>query len=213
MTRRLSSVSLRVLLGLCATLAATCGAAFAQTEGRFSIGPQLTYHIPIEDDLDNSIGIGVSFSLTPPRTQSGWGPDFGFGWFNADLNNPLAGRLTIRPFLGGYGYTLVRGKVRYKAGALTGPGFVKIEVNDADRVAWSTALGIPVDGVDVKNTWIVKPAASVTYSVLPRVGIFGAVDYEVARLTLQVRTEGQTRERRLTADLVNLKVGINFGVF
>ncbi len=71
----------------------------------------------------------------------------------------------------------------------------------------------PVDGVDVKNTWIVKPGASVTYSVVPRVGIFGAVDYEVARLTLQVRTEGQTRERRLTADLVNLKVGINFGVF
>jgi hypothetical protein len=120
----------------------------------------------------------------------------------------------VRPVLGGYGHTPVRGKFQYVAEVVTGPGFAKIHVNDAERVAWSANLGIPVDGVDVKRTmWIVKPGARVTYSVLPRLGIFGGLEYEVARLTLQVRTLGQTRERRLTADQVNLKVGFSVGVF
>jgi hypothetical protein len=212
--RCLPSAVLRVPLAFCATLTLGSGAALAQTEGRFTIGPQLTLHMPVGGDLDNSTGYGVAYSLTRPKSHSGWGPDFGFGWFNSDLADPLAGRLTVRPVLGGYGYTLVRGKFRYHAAALTGPGFAKIHVNDADRVAWSARLGIPVDGVDVKRLmWIVKPGGRVTYSVLPRLGIFGSLDYEVARLTLQVRTLGETRERKLTADVFNLKVGLSVGVF
>jgi hypothetical protein len=211
--RRYLPAAVRVLVFACAVFAAIGGDAVGQTKGRFTIGPQISFHMPVGGDLDNSTGIGVAYSLTRPKTHDGWGPDFGFGWFSNDLASPLAGHVNVRPLLGGYGYTMVRGKFRYHFAALTGPGFAKIKVNDADRVAWTAALGIPVDGVDVKNTWIVKPGARVTYTVVPRMGIFGSVDYEIARLTLQVRTAGQTRERDLTTDMVNLKVGLTFGVF
>jgi hypothetical protein len=214
MARCLPSIVLRLLLACCAILAVTCRLALAQTEGRFTIGPQVSFHRPVGSELENSTGFGVSYSLSRPKTHSGWGPDFGFGWFHNDFASPLAGNLTVRPLLGGYGYTLVQGKFRYHFAALTGPGFAKVHVFDADRVAWSANLGTPVDGVDVKRTaWIVKPGARVTYSVLPRLGIFGSVDYEIARLTLQIRTLGQTREQKLKADQVNFKVGFNVGVF
>jgi hypothetical protein len=214
MMRCLPSAALRVLLSCCATLALTCGAALAQTEGRFTIGPEVSFHMPVDSELENSTGYGVAYSLTRPKSHDGWGPDFGFGWFSSDLTGSLPGSLTVRPLLGGYGYTWVRGKLRYHVAGLTGPGFAKLHVDDADRVAWSATLGIPVDGVDVKRTmWIVKPGGRVTYSILPRLGIFTSLDYEVARLTLQVHSVGQTIERKLRADLVNLKVGFSVGVF
>jgi hypothetical protein len=214
MMRSLFSAHLRVFLAFCTVLVVPCGVALAQTEGRFAIGPQVSFHMPVGSDWGNSTGIGVSYSLTRPRSHSGWGPSFAFGWFDVDFASPLAGNLIVRPILGGYGYTIVRGKFQYRFEGLTGPAFSKVHVNDADRVAWSSTLGIPVDGVDVKRTtWIVKPGARVTYSILPRIGIFSSVDYEVARLTLQVRTLGQTRERNLKADTVNVKVGFNVGVY
>ena len=207
------SAALRVAPVVIATFAVTCSVAVAQTEGRFTVGPQVTWHRPVGNELDNSVSYGVAYSLTRPKTHDGWGPDFGFGWFAADLAGPLAGRVTVRPLLGGYGYTMVRGKFRTHVAALTGPAFVKVKVNDAERAVWSASLGKPVDGVDVKNSWVIKPGARLTYSILPRVGIFGSVDYEVARLTMQVRTGGQTTERKVKGDVVNLKVGASFGLF
>jgi hypothetical protein len=211
--RCLGLAALRVALVAVATLAITCSTAVAQTEGRFTVGPQVSEHIPVSNELDNSVSIGISYSLTRPKAHGGWGPDFGFGWFSADLIGPLDGRVTVRPLLGGVGYAIVRGKFQTHFAALTGPAFVKVKVNDAERAVWAASLGIPVDGVDVKNSWTVKPGVRVVYSILPRVGIFGSADYELTRLTMQVRTGGQTRERKVKADLVNLKVGVRFGVF
>jgi hypothetical protein len=203
-----------VFLTFSATLVVTCAVSLAQTEGRFTIGPQVSFHMPVGGELENSTGYGVAYSLTRPKSHDGWGPEFGFGWFSTDLAGSLPGNLTVRPILGGYGYTWVRGKVQYRVAASTGPGFAKLDVDDADRVAWSATLGIPVDGVDVKRTmWIVQPGGRVTYSILPRLGIFTSLDYEVARLTLQVHSAGQTMERKLRADMVNLKVGLSVGVF
>ena len=201
-----------ILLGAALGLLVPSG-VHAQTEGRFSVGPQLTWHIPTGNDIDSSIGVGVAFSLTRPKNHDGWGPDFGFGWFSADLGAPLAGHLNTRPLLGGYGYTMVRGKYRIHFGALVGPAFAKIKVNDEDRVAWTNALGVPVAGVGVKNTWVFKPGARVTYNVHRRVGVFVGGEYERARLTLQVHTDTQDLERDLTADLINLKVGFSVGIF
>jgi hypothetical protein len=209
----LTSAPLRLTLVVSATLVLTCSTAFAQTEGRFTVGPQVSEHIPVSNELDNSVGFGIAYSLSRPKTHDAWGPDFGFGWFSSDLAGPLAGHLTVRPLLGGYGYTMVRGKVRMHFAALTGPAFTKVQVNDAERAVWAASLGIPVDGVDVKNSWVIKPGARVTYSVVPRVGIFASADYEFARLTMQVRTGGQTRERKLKADMVNVKFGVSFGLF
>jgi hypothetical protein len=212
--RCLVSAALRVALVVFVTLAVTCSTAAAQTEGRFTVGPQVSFHMPVGSELDNSTGFGVAYSLTRPKSHDAWGPDFGFGWFSTDLAGPRPGSLNVRPLLGGYGYTMVRGKLRYHFAALTGPGFAKLHVNDADRVAWSANLGMKVDGVDVKRrTWIVKPGARVTYSILPRLGIFTSMDYEVARLTLQVHSAGQTIDRKLKADMVNLKVGFSVGLF
>jgi hypothetical protein len=185
----------------------------AQTKGRFTAGPQVSHHFTFSDDLGGETSLGVAFSLTRPKNEDGWGPAFGFGWFATDLSDPIAGRLMVRPLLGGYGYTMVRGKYRLQFAALTGPAFAKIQVRGDDRDAWSSFLGLPVHGVDIKNSWVIRPGARLTYSVHPRVGIFGAAEYELARFTLQVQTDTDRRERRLNADVFTLKTGVSFGLF
>src|SRR5262245_55966144 len=58
-----------ILLGATLGLLIPSG-VHAQTEGRFSIGPQLTWHIPTANDIDSSVGFGVTYSLTRPKNHA-----------------------------------------------------------------------------------------------------------------------------------------------
>ena len=185
-----------------------CPGASAQSFEKLAIGPQVSFHFPASEDLGSTVSLGFSYKLGRPKDHSGWGPDFGFGWFGADLVGDLDGHINVRPLLGGVGYTMVRGKFRTHFAALTGPAFNKIKVNDAERTAYSTLLGVPVIGVDIKNSWAVKPGVRVSYSVNRRFGVFVSSDYEYVRPTLEIHTATGTTERKLKADLFNIKTGI-----
>jgi Outer membrane protein beta-barrel domain len=193
-------------------LALTSLPAAAQSEGRFAIGAQVSFHFPTSEELENSASLGVAYRLTRASTHDGWGPDFGFGWYGADLAAPLDGRINVRPLLGGVAYRIVRGKIRTHFAALTGPAFVKVQVNDQERAAYSALLGIPVVGVDGKNTWAFKPGVRVTYDLKPRLGVFVSTDYEIARPKLEIKTATTSVERKLKGDVFNVKVGFLVGV-
>lgn len=207
-----TSVGLSRAMLVAVMLTATCSSVFGQSVGRFAIGPQVSFHFPVNEELESSVALGISYKIGRPKSHDGWGPDLGFGWFGADLAGPLDGHINVRPLLAGVGYTWVRGKFRTHLAAVTGPAFVKIKVNDEERAAYSTLLGVPVVGVDVKNSWVVKPGIRVTYNVRPRLGVFVSSDYELVRPTLQIRTVTDTRERKLKADVFNVKVGFLVGI-
>jgi hypothetical protein len=180
----------------------------AVDEGRFGIGPQVSFHIPIGGELKNSVGLGVSYRLSRPAKEDGWGPDFALGWYSADLADPLDGHIKVRPLMAGASYAIVRGRMRYNIGAVTGPAFTKVEVLDADRHAYTGLLNTVVEGVDVKNAWALKPGVRAVYTVRRNLSVFAAADYEFVRATLQIHTAaGRTVHRRLNADLMNLKFG------
>jgi hypothetical protein len=187
--------------------------AAAQSEGRFAIGGQVSFHFPVNNELDNSIGYGVTFRLTRPAKHDGWGPDFGFGWISSDLSGPLDGHINVRPILGGVAYRIVRGRIRTHFNVLTGPAWVKIKVEDQELERFSELVGVPVVGVDAKNTWVVKPGVKVTYDLFPRIGVFVGTDYAFARTTLQIRTATDTPERRVRADTYSIKTGFMVGIF
>ncbi len=146
-----TSAGLAHFMFVAVILAVTGTSASAQDFEKLAIGPQIAFHFPVNDELDSSVLPGLSYKIGRPRDNDGWGPDFGFGWFSADLASPLGGHLNVRPLLGGVGHTWVRGKYRTHVAALTGPAFVTIKVNDDERAAYSALLGLPVVGVDAKN--------------------------------------------------------------
>jgi len=211
MLRHTSVVLARAML-VAVMVSGTCSSVFGQSFDRLAIGPQISFRFPVSGELENSVGVGVSYKIGKPKSHDGWSPDLGFGWFGADLAGPLDGHINVRPLLGGAGYTWVRGKFRTHLAAVTGPAFVKVKVNDEERAAYSRLLGVPVVGVDVKNSWAVKPGLRVTYQVRPRIGAFVSSDYELVRPTLQIRTATDTRERKLKADVFSVKMGFVVGV-
>ncbi len=196
-----------------AVLAFTPATTAAQSEGRFAVGGQVSFHFPVNSELDNSIGYGVAYRLSRPAQHSGWGPDFGFGWYSVDLSGPLDGHLNVRPLLGGVSYRIVRGKIQTHFGIVTGPAWVKVKVEEEELEKFSQLVGVPVVGVDAKNTWVVKPGVRLTYDLRPRIGVFVGTDYEIARTTLEIRTATESRERRLRADVINIKTGLMVGIF
>jgi hypothetical protein len=189
------------------------GMAAAQSEGRFGIGPQISFHFPVSRELENSTGFGIAYRLTRPSKEDGWRPITGFGWFGADFAAPLGGHLTVRPVMAGASYVVVRGKLRGSFATLTGYAFVAVKVNDEQRFLYSAEMGTTVAGVDAKNTWAVKSGVRIAYDVRRRFGVFVAGDYELVRPTLLIRTPAETRERSLNADTVNVTIGFMVGVF
>jgi hypothetical protein len=173
---------------LAVILALTSATADAQTEGTFAVGPQYSRHYPVSSELEDSKSFGIAY--TRLYTGNGWNPEVGFGWFRADLAPPLAGRLRVRPIMAGVGYHIVQGRFRLNLSAMAGPAFTRIRVNDEGRAAFSEALGIPVEGVGIKNAWAVKPGVRVGLDLARRLGIFVAADYEIVRPKLEIASEG-----------------------
>jgi hypothetical protein len=198
---------------LLVTIVLIPGVGAAQSEGRFGIGPLISFHFPVNRELENSTGIGVAYRLTRPSKKDGWRPITGFGWFGADFAAPLGGHLNVRPFMAGASYNVVRGRLRTSFGALTGFAFVDVKVDAEQCLLYSAEVGTTVVGVDAKNAWAFKSGVRITYDVRPRFGVFVAGDYEFVRPTLQIRTPAETRERKLKADTVNLTLGFMVGVF
>ncbi len=51
-----------------------------------------------------------------------------------------------------------------------------------------------------------------SYTLNRRLGVFVSSDYELVRPTLKIRTLGGTTERKLKADLFNVKMGLLVGI-
>jgi hypothetical protein len=196
-------------------LAASAGQATAQSGGWTAIGPNVTFHLPVSGDLQNVTSFGVAYRFSKPSQRGGWGPDFGFGWFSADLSEPLGGHLTVRPVMGGVNYRWIHGKIRTHVGVITGPAFTKFEADDSDLDRYSAALGYRVIGVDAERfRWATRPGARVSYDFNRRWGAYIGADYEHARAKLLIRREGgSTVERSVKADLINVKIGFLFSPF
>jgi len=177
--------------------------AFAQTEGRVSVGASITWNNTTDDEVDSAAGFGLLVRLNPMK---GWGPAGAFNWFRADLQNPAGGdddfaRLRVRPLMGGVAYTVGSGSVLTSFSVVTGPSFNKAEFRDS-------YAGRPIESIDADNSWAIRPGIGATWTVAPRVAIVGFGGYMVNRPGVVYRDRFGTEYRdRWNADSVVLSVG------
>jgi hypothetical protein len=195
--------ALRLPILIASILVCASSAAFAQTEGRVSVGGSVTLNATTDPDVASTTTFGAVVRLNPAA---------GLNWFRADLGNPAGGdddfaRLRVRPLMGGVSYTAGSETVLASFSVVAGPSFNKAEF-DGDYVPG------PGESLDAKTSFAVRPGVGVTWTVAPRVAIIGFGGYLINRPGIVYRNAaGQELRDRWKADAVVLSVGAVYSLF
>ena len=182
--------------------------AFAQTEGRISVGGSVTFNSTTDSDVASATTFGPLVRLNP---RKGWGPAGAFNWFRADLQNPAGGsddfaRLRVRPLMAGVSYTVGSDMVLTSFSIVGGPSFNKAEFH-----GYAPASG---ESISADNSIAVRPGVGVTWTVAPRVAVIGFGGYLINRPDVTYRNRaGQEITGKWKADAVVLSVGVVYSVF
>jgi hypothetical protein len=184
--------------------------AFAQTEGRISVGGSVTFNHTTDDGIDSAISVGPLVRLNPRR---GWGPAGALNWFEADLRNPAGGdadfaELRVRPLMGGVSYTIPAGTATLVSFSIVaGPSFNRARF-DEDFV------GAGPPAIDAENSFAVRPGVGVTWTVAPRVAVVGFGGYLINRPDIVYRdASGREFTDEWKADSIVLSVGVVYSLF
>jgi len=185
--------------------------ATAQTKGRIGVGGSVT----LNNTPDGDVGTAVTFGpLVRVNPRPGWHFAGAFNWYAADLRNPAGGddpfaRFTIRPFMGGIGYTLGPPRTLVNFSVVTGPSFNKAKFEDEFREATGGAPSI-----EAKTSFAIRPGISFTQTLATRVGLTGYAGYMFNRPQVIYRSAtGQQVEDRWQADSIVLSVGLVYSIF
>jgi hypothetical protein len=204
MTRALASAFL---------LICTATSAFAQTEGRVSVGGSVTFVKPTDSDLNSFFGGGPLVRLNP---RKGWGVAGALNWFRADIDNPSGAsgdfaRLRVRPLMAGVAYTVGNQPVLVSFSIVAGPSFNKFTFRD-DFL--NSLPGSTRPSSDINTSFAVRPGVGVTFTVAPRVAIVGFGGYMINRPDIVYRdVSGQEFRNRWKADAAVLSVGAVYSLF
>jgi hypothetical protein len=199
---------MRFSILVAAALLSSVSPAFAQTEGKVSVGASVTFNGTTDDDVDSVIGVGPVVRLNPHR---GWGPAGALNWYRADLLNPAGGdddfaRLRVRPLMAGVSYTVGSDTVLTSFSIVAGPSFNSAKFRDYTPAAGET--------IDAETSVAVRPGIGITWTVAPRVAIIGFGGYMINRPDVLYRdAAGQEFRDRWKADSVVLSIGAVYSLF
>ena len=164
---------------------------------------------------DNDVGTAWSVApLVRINPRPGWRFASAFNWYRADLENPAGGdasfaTLTVRPFMGGIGYTMGPPRTLINFSVVAGPSFNKADFEDDFLDA---AGGAP--SIEAKTSFALRPGVSLTQTLAKRVGFTAFAGYMFNRPQVVYRsTTGQQVEDRWRADSIVLSVGLVYSIF
>lgn len=185
---RRSAVALVVVLAVIAAVRPVR----AEPEKRFGVGIVLTDDVP-SGDARSGVKLRPLFRM---RSDPGLHPAFGLNWVTLVLGpdspttDALAGRLRLRPLLGGVSYTWVTDLLSISPRVFAGYSF-----NRFRRTSDASA----------RNSLVAKAELQLFHDLNPRVGIVGSIGYLVAR--------PQVAGRTVRADDLRLQVGLAYAVY
>ena len=200
---------MRLLIFAALAIVLAAPSAFAQTEGKISVGGSVTLNATTDDGVASTTTFGPLVRLNP---RKGWGPAGAFNWFRADLDNPAGGsgdfaRLRVRPLMAGVAYTVGSPKVLTSFSIVAGPSFNKAEF----QRSYVTGAG---ETISADNSLAVRPGIGVTWTIAPRVAIVGFGGYLINRPDTVYRNRlGQEIRNQWNADAVVLSVGAVYSLF
>lgn len=211
--KHLALVALVPMLLLAGSPAA---AQVTSSNSRFSVGIAVDRLYTLDGDATDSWGFGPLFRIG--QNKGGWGPAFGFAWFETHLPVSVGGvtgdfaTLDVRPVMGGLGYTILRGQWSYDIGATVGWTFNKAELLPAAE-RYFESLGANEVEVDASNSFAVRPRLRVYYDTPSRVTLMAAVGvlFVDPEVTLRSGPNSISINRNLTS--LTLEAGLLFALF
>jgi hypothetical protein len=191
--------------------------AQAQEHNSLAAGVNLTQRVAPDDDAHGGTSIGFKFRVG--HSDTGWGWQYGLGWYSTNLDRSIGGRkidlgrLRVRPVYGGYGYTRrLSERVSVSGKVLAGVAFTSFHITTAAVDAFHA---LPAESVEVKSGVIpvVKPEVSVWYDLNRRFGISADVGYSIARPKLTVSSSLGRETGRVRADALSFSTGLVYRIF
>jgi hypothetical protein len=142
---------------------------------------------PTDSGVDPTVTVGVGVGFFP---HAGWGPAIGLGWFETDVRSGglAIGRLRARPVLGGVGYTWRHGRLATKVSVTAGIIFNHFSLDQArlDEIGGQASI-------DVHNSFAVRSALTLEYSLVRKLAVKGTVHYLATRPSVVATTpQGET---------------------
>jgi hypothetical protein len=202
-------------------LVATASVAQAQTETRFAFGADV-----LVAASDQSSGQDRAHSVLTVEPlwrfgdfEPGWGPKFGLNWYAVDIERVIGGSATtlgevhIRPIMGGYGYTWMRGRNTISADVLAGYAFSSMKLADGAAAAYQSRTGLTVNDADASNTFVFRPQIDYWRDLSHLFGLNVNIGYMVARPDVTITTSSGVDKRTARADQFQLRVGLVYSIF
>lgn len=172
-----------------------------------AVGGALGLRNPAGPDLSSTVVVGPMVRIGRGR---GLGLNLGFGWFDSDLTSAVTGadlgRVTVRPLMGGLGYTLNRNdQWSLNLSLVGGIAFNSVSIEESQVREGQL--------IDVDNSLAVRPGASLWYDVNSRfaVNLFGG--YVVTRPQTTFLERGAFTRRSVKADTAMVSVGLAYKLF
>jgi hypothetical protein len=200
---------------------ATAMPAAAQTESRFAIGAD--FLVGASDHTSNEDRARPVFSAEPlwrfGDLEPGWGPHFGLNWYEVAIERPVGGtaimlgEVHIRPIMGGYGYTWLRGRNAISTNVLAGYAFSSMSLDDELAAAYQARTGVGVQDADASNTFVIRPEIDFWHDIDTRFGLNVNVGYIVARPEVSITTTTGIDKRTARADQFQFRVGLVYSIF
>ena len=200
---------------------ATAMPAAAQTESRFAIGADFLVgasdHASTEDRARPVISAEPLWRFGD--LEPGWGPHFGLNWYEVAIERPVGGtairlgEVHIRPIMGGYGYTWLRGRNAISTGVLAGYAFSSMSLDDGLAAAYQARTGVGVQGADASNTFVIRPEIDFWHDINNRFGLNVNVGYMVARPDVSITTTTGIDKRTARADQFQFRIGLVYSIF
>ena len=208
------------VLATLVTISAT-SPAYGQIRNRFAIGGEFKVrtsdHASTEDAARGQLGPGLLWRFG--HGSLGWGFHWGLNWYSVDIDRPIGGRatelgrLTVRPFMAGWGYTYgITRRLNVTADVLAGYAFGSIVLESAAIDAYQNRVGARSVSATASNTLVLKPEVGMWYDLSRRVGVNMNAGYMVARPDVIVNTSAGMDKRTARADQFIVKVGLVYSI-
>ena len=194
----------------------------AQTDTRFALG--VDFLVAASDHASTQDRAHHVLSAEPlwryGEFKPGWGPHFGLNWYAVDIDRPVGGggatpigTVHIRPIMGGYGYTWLRGRNAVSASALAGYAFATMKLGDGAADAYQSRLGGQITDSSASNTWVLRPEIDFWHDINKMFGLNVNVGYMIARPDVTIATTSGVDKRTARADQFQFRVGLAYSIF
>jgi hypothetical protein len=168
----------------------------------------------LDDDVNMGPSFGIGYGTASKNPRDGIKYPFSFSSYSGNLetgdNNARFGRFKAQQIMSGVGYRWVRGKMIYSTQLGLGYSFNKVALDPGVAVAF----GVPEPvGVDVSNSWVVRPQAKAEYFIHRKMSLRTQLSYTYTDPEVVIRTVTQTHTHQWRPHHVHLSFAVGFFPF